>query len=165
MTEQPKDGGPPMTDPNLTAPDAVARHVRELRRVAKIHAGNSMGVKGGDERLAADMLEAFAALVAELEARNAELAMQSLADLGQAQEAYEAQKAAEAQLAALDRMLQEARRDEREKALREAVEAFANSNNLSRPICCNGHHCGCMGATAEDYVLHVLNQLIQEPPR
>jgi hypothetical protein len=25
MTEQPKDGGPPMTDPNLTAPEAVAR--------------------------------------------------------------------------------------------------------------------------------------------
>lgn len=30
--------------------------------------------------------------------------------------------------------------------------------NLNRPICCNGHMCGCQGATAGDYVAHVLRQ-------
>ena len=36
------------------------------------------------------------------------------------------------------------------------IQGFTGDSNLSRRICCNGQNCGCMGSTAEDYVLHVL---------
>ncbi len=71
MTEQPKDGGPPMTDPNLTAPEAVARMLESLR-VRGMQEGeraNHYVRRMAIERIeAADMLESLAARVAELEA-------------------------------------------------------------------------------------------------
>ena len=41
-----------------------------------------------------------------------------------------------------------------------AAEKFSGDDNLSRRICCDGHHCGCQAATAADYVTYQLRALI-----
>lgn len=52
------------------------------------------------------------------------------------------------------------RADRAEAALAAQIEAdaamFDNDMNLSKQICCNGQMCGCRGATAEEYVTHVI---------
>jgi chromosome segregation ATPase len=112
-------------------PEAVAKMCRELRAPSYWMSGSDQGHEGENDkpRAAADMLEAIAAKlaeveaerneatnqldsarhsvdvlekrVAEVEADKREMAMQSLADLGQAQEAYDALQAAEAEVARL----------------------------------------------------------------
>lgn len=47
--------------------------------------------------------------------------------------------------------------------LMQAADAFAEDDNLSHRICCNGQDCGCQGATAADYVQHQLRALIPAP--
>lgn len=92
-----------MTD-DLT-PEAVELLARECNLSAFRLADHEDGPVLGRAR---DTLRALAARLAELEAEKREMAMQSLADLGQAQEAYEAQRAAEARAEAAEAALAEA---------------------------------------------------------
>lgn len=55
---------------------------------------------------------------------------------------------------------QRARADRAEAALAAQIEVdaamFDDDMNLSKQICCNGQMCGCRGATAGEYVTHVI---------
>ncbi len=43
--------------------------------------------------------------------------------------------------------------------IEEAASGFADDSNLDMRLCCNGHHCGCQGATAQSYVAWQLRAL------
>ena len=36
---------------------------------------------------------------------------------------------------------------------------------LGQRLCCNGHHCGCMGATVEDYLIHLMTAQLRPEPQ
>ena len=77
-----------------TSPEAVARQVKELRRLSDILSRNSMGLKGSNEAKIADLVEALAA---ELAAAHADI--DTLRDA--AKEEMERAEVAEAELAKL----------------------------------------------------------------
>jgi len=101
-----------MTD-NLT-PEAVALVIAKLKSGFDNCDRDSTGLELGGVVVtmteAADMLEALAAKLAEVEEEKREMAMQSLAALGQAHDAYEAQLAAEAEVARLRNLVRRAQK-------------------------------------------------------